>query len=198
MTTSIAVIPAGDLRAQDDDLDLFPDLEPLHPFDIKKDELAANLSALMSYTKKTRSELARELGWGKSRITKVLSGKNNLTLRTICEFTTCLGYDFDVVFRTLVEKRPEQPWQKIRNIAIHGYVANASAPLIDVQTANQVAKDLFEGNHRSHYFSLHVPSSSSSANPVRTIEASVGQMLPIGFPTSVVSITLNIKEINEL
>jgi len=40
-----------------------------------------------------------------------LSGENNLTIKTIWEFSSYLGFDYDVVFHSADQRRPQQPWQ---------------------------------------------------------------------------------------
>lgn len=153
-----------------DDFDMFSDLLPLDPFEIKKDEVATQLAALMSFAKKNRSAVASSLSWGKSRMTSVLSGKANPTIKTIYEFCGSLGFDFDLVFRSPTEDRPEQPWQK----AILGEILPATTqpeylytdfPSVTVrlQTASEVAVDFFNGNNSELYLSLDIASNQSNS-----------------------------------
>lgn len=80
---------------------------------IKKDEVGTNLAMLLAYSGTTRSELAGLLGWEKSRISRILSGMENLTLRTIHDVCKAIGYEFDVTFRREGTRKPMQPWQTL-------------------------------------------------------------------------------------
>lgn len=147
-------------------IDMFADLEPIDSFDVKKDEVAANLAALLALTGITRSEFAEKACWKKSRVTNVLSGKSNPTLRTVWEFCSRLGYDFDIVFRLFDEKRPSQPWQKtpqpfvtLSNECISG--KNFFGPTLHIQTPQEVARDFDTGNHKSIYVSFAITSDYS-------------------------------------
>lgn len=169
MTPSTKLI----VTEQHDDLvdeftDMFAELESMDSFDLKKDEVAANLAALLALTGTTRSELAEKQCWKKSRVTSILSGNANPTLRTIWEFCSNLGYDFDIVFRLFDEKRPSQPWQKV----FQQYATMVDGPLnaknilliLHVQTPQEVARDIVSGNQKSRYFSVENTSEYSSAS----------------------------------
>jgi transcriptional regulator with XRE-family HTH domain len=140
---------------------MFADLPPLDPLDLKKDEVAVNLAALMSFANVTRSALAEKLHCKKSRVTQVLSGRANPTLATLYEFSSCLGYDFDIVFRSFEEKRYFQPWQKVvqKTIPIPIVVSQnkmtTTELVIEIKTAEEIARDFVAGNHRPRYLSLY-------------------------------------------
>jgi plasmid maintenance system antidote protein VapI len=170
MTVSTALITTNHLPQHEEDM--FSDLEPISAFDVKKDYVATQLAALMSFCGKNRSEIALGLGWKKSRVTKVLSGKENLTLKSVLEFSSYLGFDFDVVFHGTNEQRPKQPWQ-IEQRKVNS-VTTASTQLVDeylqwipsslvinIQQAHEVANDLLTGNHRNIYISIDVPPENS-------------------------------------
>lgn len=151
-----------------DHFDIFSDLPPLDPFEIKKDEIATQLAALMSFAKKNRSTVASSLNWEKSRMTSVLSGKGNPTIKTIYEFCGSLGFDFDLVFRSPTEERPEQPWQKAifneilpARIQPEYHYADFTPVTVRLQTANEVAVDFFNGNSKEFYLSLDIASNLS-------------------------------------
>lgn len=143
---------------RDSDDDMFHDIEPVSALEIKKTEVATHLAALMSYKGKTRSGLATELGWNKSRMTKVLSGRENLTIKTIWEFSSQLGLDFSVLFQELDLPKPKQPWQikKSENttLPVNG-MKTIVAPL-EVQSAQEVAADFICGNQKEYYFSFNM------------------------------------------
>jgi len=129
---------------------LFFDLEELEPFDIKKEELAAQLSALLSHSKLTRAQYSIKSGWKKSRVTNILNGRGNLTFKTIWEFARNLGYETDVIFRSPKETYAKQPWQKHVQ-SIHGlYTITSKCPLI-VKTAKEVKDDMNNNNLQTHY-----------------------------------------------
>lgn len=136
--------------------DLFADLPPLDPFEIKKERIATQFAALISYCGKSRTALAEELGCKKSRVSTVLSGKHNVTLKTMWDFASTLGYDFDVVFRMADERPAPQPWE--RNSIVDHRCMRAEVktiPLfVKVQTPEQVICDFATGNQSMIYFSL--------------------------------------------
>lgn len=151
-TTSLTV---SNERAAEEDM--FSDLQPVAAFTIKKIDLATQLNALMVFSGKSRSDIALSLGWKKSQVTRVLSGKNNFTVKTIWDFSSHLGFDFDIVFRASHQQRPRQPWQIQRT-------ENANLPVvslrthnfqIEIQSASEVAVDFLTGNNKSHYFSFN-------------------------------------------
>ena len=78
---------------------------------IKKDDVGTDLASLVSFADVSRTGLADTLGYEKSRITRILSGMENLTLRTIHDVCKAVGYEFDVIFRKKTENKPFQPWQ---------------------------------------------------------------------------------------
>lgn len=179
MTNSTALVTTNQNHDQDDFLEIFSDLPPIEPFDVKKDFLGAQMAALMTFSGKSRADLVSDLGWKKSRISSVLSGKCNLTIKTIWEFTSYFGLDFDVIFRTSDEQRPNQPWQKsVEKISVKvarrqisdEFSKMPTIPVIEIQTANEVAKDLLTGNHKSYYFSVSITNENDSI-PL-TLEAS--------------------------
>lgn len=156
MSNSNALVTTNQSKIDDDYVDAFLDVNPIDPFELKKNYLATQLAALMSYNGKTRSEMAAELGWQKSRVTKVLSGNDNLTIKSICEFSTHLGYDFDILFHFHEQPRPKQPWQirdngrlNIFTDALHTF----SIPL-QLQSPSEVLSDILSGNGESSYWSF--------------------------------------------
>lgn len=146
--------------------DVFARVSPVDPFTFQKDQVATDLAALLSYSNKTRLDLIESLGWKKSRISTVLSGKGNLTLKTLHEFTSDLGYEFDVVFRSPDTPLPMQPWQRQEQKTAISYVTyDGLGPRIEVQSAAQVANDIHTGNHKDCYFSLYESIQPESFEP---------------------------------
>lgn len=153
MKKSTSVVAMKQKQTEDD---MFAGLEPLNALEVKKDYLATQLTALMIHCGKTRSEMAAELGWQRSRVTKVLSGHDNLTVKSICEFSTHLGYDFDVIFHSCNQPRPRQPWQiqeaeksniPIDNLQVLNLPFQSQSPL-------EVFVDILSGNGRQNYWSF--------------------------------------------
>lgn len=94
---------------------LFGDLIAAHDGlaeELKSVDVAADLALLLHHAGKTRADLARALGWSRSRVTQVLSGEVNLTVQTISAVTKALGFTFDVVFRKVGEFAATQPWEQ--------------------------------------------------------------------------------------
>lgn len=83
--------------------------------EIKKIEIATAMSALLVFCKKNSTYIADKLNKTPSQISKTLSGDQNLTIKTILEFSLALGYDFDVVFHSETYSKPKQPWQKYQD-----------------------------------------------------------------------------------
>ena len=82
-------------------------------FKLQKDQVGTDLVSLVAFTDTNRSSLAEILGYKKSRVTRILSGMENLTLRTIHDVCKAVGYEVDVTFRKKSEAKPLQPWQSI-------------------------------------------------------------------------------------
>ncbi len=164
--------------------DMFADLDPLTAFDVKKDYIATQLAALMIHCGKNRSKMAEELGWKKSRITKVLSGHNNLTVKTICDFTTHLGYDFDVIFHGPNDQRPRQPWQMVKSeITSIWSEVPVEYPLpsfvLNVHPIHEIEADLKEKTNRSHYLSIDILDVATDKLNTRRLDTDTSlQVLP--------------------
>lgn len=132
----------------------------MHDIDMsvmQMESIATDLVFLLKHSGLSRSELATKLGWSKSRVTKVLSGDENLTVRTITSVAECLGYAFDVVFYNENYDQPKQPWhidklnKSIRAEPIH------SKPQFEFKLKNSkdVFNDLMEGNDADAYISIN-------------------------------------------
>lgn len=151
--------------SQGDDDDIFANLPPLDPFDVKKDELAANLAALMHYGSLTRKSLATKLNWKPSRISHVLSGRANPTFLTIFEYCRAIGFDFDIVFRRPEQQRSPQPWYEYACSVMPERVTTPVTMFI-VQTRDDVAEDFQAGRAASIYLKVlsGVPTSPSTSS----------------------------------
>jgi transcriptional regulator with XRE-family HTH domain len=177
MTTSTSLVTTQQSHALDDFSDIFSDLEPIAPFDLKKDYLAAQMAALLAYSGKSRADLVEELGWKKSRVSSVFSGKCNLTIKSIWEFSTFLGFDFDVVFRSSGELPLNQPWQ-IKEIEVIPMNMKPVGDFIKIQSAREVAHDFLTGNQNAIYVSV-VPcqlTKSDHSTPYNLLKENVVSM----------------------
>lgn len=67
-------------------------------FDIKAQKIAVDLTNAFLQSGMTQQELADKLGWRPSRVSKVLHGASNLTLKTLFQVCRAMGMDFDVTF----------------------------------------------------------------------------------------------------
>ena len=163
MSTSTTVCTsANTLPGIQDFHNLFSDLAPLAPFDIKKEELAAQLTALLAHTDTSRSEFAALSDWKKSRVTAILNGNGNPTFKTLWEFARFLGYEADLHFRRPEEAHAQEPWNSKSPVFtqddIRAGIAHIAQALstfnIEIESAHQVAHALTQGNHKNAYFSL--------------------------------------------
>jgi len=170
MTNSTYVTVIQDNDPDEDEFHtLFADLAELDPFDVKKEELAAQLAALLSFSKVNRSDFARKSGWSRSRVTNVLNGSKNLTYKTMWEFARHLGYEADMIFRLPNHHMALQPWQTSRPDNTHletieGKIANRDSKyarfVINIQSVEEVASDINDGRYSNYYFSLITPDST--------------------------------------
>lgn len=67
-------------------------------FELKAQEVAVHLASVVARSGITQKELAEKLGWKPSRVSKVLHGASNLTLKTLFQVCEALGIDFDIHF----------------------------------------------------------------------------------------------------
>lgn len=67
-------------------------------FELKAQAVAVQLASTVAASGMTQKELADKLGWKASRVSKVLHGASNLTLKTMFQVCEALGIDFDVHF----------------------------------------------------------------------------------------------------
>lgn len=146
---------------------------------IKMEQAASHLVGLLRYRKISRSELAKQLGWSKSRVTRVLSGDVNLTIKTITTITEKLGYDFDIIFHNCDYEKPKQPWQVDReksllHSALSSHSAESSGVLLELQTGEQVVDAVLAGKERELYLSVM----SIYPEPIAELTISITPQLP--------------------
>lgn len=149
---------------------MFGDVYDIDMSVMQMETIASDLVFLLKHSGLSRSDLASQLGWNKSRITKVLSGDENLTIKTITSIAEGLGYGFDVVFYNENYDQPKQPWhidklnKSVRAEPIH------SKPQIEfkVQEPEEVFEDLLAGEDAPYYISV---SKTFDINTIKSIQA---------------------------
>lgn len=169
--------------------DLFSDLKPLDPFDVKKEELSAQLCSLLAFSEKSRTEFSYLSGWKKSRITKLLNGKSNPTFKTLWEFAGFLGYEADLNFRKQNEVHANQPWSS-RTVESQYTICTDTKLVFKCQTAKEVAKDMREGNHQQYYFSVSMQNNSMKPIPIYRLD----NYIPSTFKTINLEENIDIQE----
>ncbi|KQG97047.1 hypothetical protein APC57_03975 [Acinetobacter baumannii] len=144
--------------ALDDVMDFdFFDFSNLDPIDLKKEAIAANLCSLMAFKNISRVELAKKLNWKLSQVSKVLSGKQNLTISTISKVCFALNYDFQISFHEEHEQLNVQPWE--RNLqSIVSLKENSESienwhTLYKKQSPVEIVIDILSNNACDHYLS---------------------------------------------
>lgn len=144
------------------ELDFFDELFDFSkedPVDIKKTAIASDFCSLLFHAELSRTELSEKLGWKKSRLSKVLNGKENLTIRTMVELTQAMGYDFDINFHHAEVHRCLQPWEE-NLLEDDEYIVNPiNFQFIEgsIQSAMEVFNDISRGKQKDYYLSFAMP-----------------------------------------
>lgn len=81
-------------------------------FEIKAQNVAIELVRAVNELGLTQAQLATKLGWKPSRVSRILHGATNVTLRTLFELTEAIGLEFDIIYRHVEQRRAAQPWEK--------------------------------------------------------------------------------------
>lgn len=139
------------------DISLFDFIDELEPEDIQKEMVAADLSMLLVHSDCSRSQLASVLEYKKSRISRILSGDENLTLKTLTKVANALGYTFDVVFYNNDYPKPNQPWHIDRLDKYINIEPMHTEPYIELkfQNSKDVFNDFMQGNDADTYISVN-------------------------------------------
>lgn len=77
----------------------------------KREDAAIALTGMLHSAGMSRADLARRLDWKASRVTRALSGNENLTINTLAEIINAAGMDFDIMLRSRRACRALQPWE---------------------------------------------------------------------------------------
>ncbi len=67
-------------------------------------EATANIDGILESLNIPRSELADRMGISRGRVSQMLSGERNLTLRTLAAMAWALGYEFDIRLRSMADR----------------------------------------------------------------------------------------------
>lgn len=151
------------------DISLFDFIDELEPEDIQKEVVAADLSMLLVHANCSRSQLATNLDYTKSRISRILSGNENLTLKTLTKVADALGYTFDVIFYNEKYDQPKQPWHidRLSKSVCAEPVYSDSSFEFKVQESRDVFEDLMKGNDADAYISIN---EISNINEIRSMQ----------------------------
>lgn len=146
--------------AENSEFDFF-DFSDVDPFFTKKNAVANELLALISHENISRKQLCESLDWAPSRLSKVLSGEQNITVKTITAISLALGYDFSIYFHKIHKKEMVQPWEKtsyISNISQINTISEIKKYNINVhiQSKEDVMMDLLCGRGKESYLSVSV------------------------------------------
>lgn len=95
-------------------------------FELKAQEVAVELAAAVAEAGITQAELAQRLGWKPARVSKVLHGATNLTLKTLFELSEALGLEFAL---TLTAKQQAEPVLDVQTVTCDSNVAEFFRPL---------------------------------------------------------------------
>jgi len=139
----------------------FFDFSDVEPFFTKKNAVANELLALISHESISRKELCEALNWAPSRLSKVLSGEQNITVKTITAISLALGYDFSIYFHKIYKKEMVQPWEKTSYISSISQINTISEIKkyninVHIQSKEDVMLDLLRGRGKESYLSVSV------------------------------------------
>lgn len=141
----------------------------LEPEFVQMELVANSLVFLLRHNGMSRADIASKLGWRKSRVTRVLSGDENLTIKTISQFADALGYTFDVIFHNQNYPRPKQPWQIDKALA----TMPQTQYLMQVQTPDETFDDLISGKDGDGYIridKINTETQASISMPMTMLE----------------------------
>lgn len=178
---------------EDSDFDFF-DFSDVDPFFAKKNAVANELLALISHENTSRKELSEKLKWAPSRLSKVLSGEQNLTVKTITAISLALGYDFSIYFHKIYKKEMVQPWEKPSDISSisHTHTVKEIAKYklnVHIQSKEDVMMDLLCGRGKERYLSLSVNEKIIKNNKLDKIETNTNTLTLSGNPLRTFNVT---------
>lgn len=100
----------------------------------KREDIAITINGMLHECKFSRADLARVLKWQPSRVTRALSGGENLTINTLAEIIGAANLDFDILIRPRTAVRAFQPWEEPGVMAELIYLRQLRATLNEART----------------------------------------------------------------
>ncbi|MFE2658139.1 helix-turn-helix domain-containing protein [Brevibacterium sp. NPDC059310] len=173
--------------AENSEFDFF-DFSDVDPFFTKKNAVANELLALISHENISRKQLCESLNWAPSRLSKVLSGEQNITVKTITAISLALGYDFSIYFHKIYKKEMVQPWEKtsyISNISQVNTISEIKKYNINVhiQSKEDVMMDLLCGRGKESYLSVSVNEKAVKNKEIEKKETNKNTLIFSGLPS---------------
>lgn len=94
-------------------------------FELKAQEVAVGLASAVVDSGITQKALADKLGWKTSRVSKVLHGGSNLTLKTLFDVCEALNIEFDIIFDRAGTRQKEVVVTKLKHLEIEAMLQTA-------------------------------------------------------------------------
>lgn len=106
-------------------------------FQAKAQDIAIKLASAVSEAGLNQAQLAEKLEWKASRVSRVLTGSTNHTIKTMHQICQAVGRDFDIVLR-----RPHEQSLVVDQDYRHAYLVEASNNLEQSKVLLDTAKGL--------------------------------------------------------
>ena len=123
----------------------------------KREDVAITLTGMLDNRKISFAELSRRLDWKPSRVSRALSGRENLTINTIAAIVRAAEFDLDLVVRPKSALRVFQPWEEdalrcdlLERIQV--FETLVAKTKIMFQTAEQVTRRAFRNPPREEIY----------------------------------------------
>ena len=94
-------------------------------FELKAQEVAVSLASAFAQSGMTQKALADQLGWKTSRVSKVLHGASNLTLKTLFEVCEALNIEFGIDFDSIGARQKEVAVTTLKHLEIDAILQTA-------------------------------------------------------------------------
>lgn len=94
-------------------------------FELKAQEIAVGLASAVAASGMTQKALADQLGWRTSRVSKVLHGASNLTLKTLFDVCEALNIEIDISFDRVGTQQKEVAVTKLKHLEIEAMLQTA-------------------------------------------------------------------------
>lgn len=94
-------------------------------FELKAQEVAVGLANAFAESGMTQKALADQLGWKTSRVSKVLHGASNLTLKTLFDVCEALNIEFDINFDRAGARQKEVAVTQLKHLEIEAMLQTA-------------------------------------------------------------------------